>query len=70
MIENYFGKDLIFWNEEREKQQNDTKLEIFKDQERTKGMQIRKIKENKSMQLTPNLKYETKLKQKNSIISL
>ena len=30
MIENYFEKDLIFFlNEEREKQQNDTKLKIF-----------------------------------------
>ena len=33
-------------------------------------MQFENLKGNKNMQLTPNLKHDTKLKQKNSIISL
>ena len=74
MIEKFLWKRFDFWNEEREKQQNDTKLKIFRKSNtnfrKFKGQQKENTKLRifigketaKTMQLTPNLKYETRLK--------
>ena len=35
---------------------------------KNKNLQFEKLKENKNMQLTPNLKHETKLKQKTQLL--
>ena len=52
MIEKFYEKDLIFWNEEREKQQNDTKLKIFR-KSNTNFSKI--LRENTKR--TPNLEF-------------